>query len=171
MVYKTFTILLNNRLSKIADPKLSEARAGSRPKRSTLDNIFIIRQTREKCREYNIDLRDICVDYLQAFDSVNRNKVIDSLNEYNIPSKLIKLIALTFSGTSAMDELTGKFDVQTGVKQGDPLSATLFSVVVEIGIERKHLQQTEAMHSLCRWYFNNCENSTSNDRHSCKTEK
>ena len=153
-MYKTFTILLNNRLSKIADPKLSEARAGFRPKRSTLDNIFIIRQTREKCREYNIDLRDICVDYLQAFDSVNRNKVIDSLNEYNIPSKLIKLIALTPSGTSAIvkvnDELTGKCDVQTGVKQGDPLSDTLFSVAVEIGIERKNLQQTEAMHSLCR---------------------
>jgi len=33
---------------------------------------------------------------------MNRNKVIDRLNEYNIPSKLIKLIALTNSGTSAM---------------------------------------------------------------------
>jgi len=42
--------------------------------------------------EYNIDLHNIFVDYLQAFDSINRNKLIDSLNEYNIPSKLIKLI-------------------------------------------------------------------------------
>ena len=107
------------------DSKLSEAQAGFRPNRSTLDNVSIIRHTYEKCHEYNIDPHNIFVDYLQAFDSINRNKVIDSLNEYNIPSKLIKLRALTLSGTSAMvkinNELTGKFDVQTGVKQGDPL--------------------------------------------------
>jgi len=115
--------------------KLSEAQAGFRPNRSTLDNIFIIRQTFEKCHEYSIDLHHIFVDYLQAFDSINRNKVIDSRNEYNIPSKLIKLIALTLSGTSAMvkinNELNGKLDVQTGVKQGDPLSATLFSIAMD----------------------------------------
>ena len=95
MAYKIFTILLNNRLSKIVDSKLSEAEAGFRQNRSTLDNIFITRQTFEKCPEYNIYLHNLFVDCLQAFDSVNRNKVKDSLNEYNIPSKLIKLIALT----------------------------------------------------------------------------
>ena len=107
------------------DSKLNEAQARFRPNRSTLDNIFIICQTFEKCHEYNIDLHNIFVNYLQAFDSINRNKVTDSLNKYNIPSKLIKLIALTLSGTSAMvkinNELAGKFDVQTGVKQGRPL--------------------------------------------------
>jgi len=29
------------------------------------------------------------------------------------------------------NELSGKFDVQTGVKQGDPLSATLFSIAID----------------------------------------
>jgi len=95
MAYKVFTILLNNRLKKIVDSKLSEAQVGFRPNRSILNNIFIIRQTFEKCHEYNIDLHNISADYLQAFDSINRNKVIGSLNEYNIPSKLIKLIAST----------------------------------------------------------------------------
>jgi len=46
--YKIFTILPNNRLSKIVESKLSEAQAGFRPNRSTLKNIFIIRQTFEK---------------------------------------------------------------------------------------------------------------------------
>jgi hypothetical protein len=72
------------------DSKLSVAQAGFRPNRSTLDNIFIVCQTFEKSHENNIDLPNIFVDYLQAFKSNNRNKVIDSLNEYNIPSKLIK---------------------------------------------------------------------------------
>jgi len=144
MAYKIFTILLNNRLSKTVDSKLSEAQAGFRPNRSTLDNILIICQTFEKCHEYNIDLHNISVDYLQAFNSINRNKVTDSLNEYNIPSKLIKLIALTLSGTSATvkinNELTGKFDVQTGVKQGDPLSATLFSVAMDCILKKMEMR-------------------------------
>jgi hypothetical protein len=99
-VYKIFAILLNNRPSKIVESKLSEAQAAFKSNRSTLYNIFIIRQTFGKCHEYNIDLHNIFVDYLQAFDSINRNNVIDCLNEYNIPSKLIKLVALTLLGTS-----------------------------------------------------------------------
>jgi hypothetical protein len=72
------------------ESKLSEAQAGFRLNRSTLDDIYIIRQPFEKCYEYNISLHNIFVDYQQAFDSIKRNKVIDSLNEYNIPSKLKK---------------------------------------------------------------------------------
>jgi len=128
--------------------KLSEAQAGFRPNRSTLDNIFIVRQTFKKYHEYKIDLHNIFVDYLQAFDSINRNQVIDSLNEYNIPSKLIKLIALTLSGKSAMvkinNELIGKFDFQTAVKQGDPLAAPLSSIATD-----SVLKETELRGNIC----------------------
>jgi hypothetical protein len=82
--------MLNNRLSEIVESKLSDVQSGFRPNRSTLDNTFIVRQTFEKCHEHNIDLHSIFVDYAQAFDSINRNKVLDSLNKYNIPSKLKK---------------------------------------------------------------------------------
>jgi len=49
--------------------------------------------------------------------------------------KLKKLIALTLTGTNAIvkinSEFTEKFNVQTGIKQGDPLSATLFSTAMD----------------------------------------
>jgi len=86
MAYKIFTIPLNNRLSKIVDSKLSEAQAGFRPNRSTLDNIFIIHQTFEKCHEYSTDLYNIFVDYLQAFNSINRNKMTFYMNIIFHPS-------------------------------------------------------------------------------------
>ena len=41
---------------------------GFRPNRSTVDNIFMVRQIFEKCHEYNIELHNIFVDYSQAFD-------------------------------------------------------------------------------------------------------
>jgi len=125
IAYKIFTIMLNNRLSEIVESKLSDVQLSFRLNRSTLDNIFIVCQTLEKCCEYNIDLHNIFVDYIEAFDSINRNKVTDSSNQYNIPSKLKKLIALTLTGTNAIikinNEFTEKFDVQTEVKQGNPL--------------------------------------------------
>jgi len=124
IAYKIFTIILNNTLLEIVESKVSDVQSGFRPNRSTLDNVLIVRRTFEKCYEYNIDLHNIFVDYTQAFDSVNRNKVIDSLNQYNIPSKLKKLIALALTGTNAIvkinNEFTEKFDVQSGVKRGTP---------------------------------------------------
>jgi len=38
------------------------------------------------------------------------------------------------------NELTGKFDVQTGVKQGDPLSATLFSIAMDPILNKMELR-------------------------------
>ena len=108
---------------------------GFRPNRSTIDNIFIVRQIFEKCYEYNIDLYNIFVDFSQAFDSVSRNKIIECLTKYEVPNKIIRLIGLTFTNSTAKvktgNQLTEEFQIVSGVKQGDPLSATLFSIVID----------------------------------------
>ena len=52
---------------------------GFRPNRSTIDNIFIIRQIYEKCHEHNIELHNIFVDFMQALDSVNRPMIPECL--------------------------------------------------------------------------------------------
>jgi sorting nexin-29 len=80
-VYKIFAILLNNRLTDTIENKLEDCQMGSRPNRSTIDNIFPLKQIFEKCYEYNIDLCIMFIDYIQAFDSVCRNKIIDCLSQ------------------------------------------------------------------------------------------
>jgi hypothetical protein len=60
---------------------------GFRPNRSTTDKNFMVRQIYEKWYEYNIELHNVFVDYSQAFGSVNRNKIIDSLTKYKIQKK------------------------------------------------------------------------------------
>ena len=106
---------------------------------------FIVRQTFEKSHEYNIDLHNMFADYTKAFDSINRNKVLECLNQHKIPAKLKKLIALTLTGTNAIvkinNEFTDKFSVQTGVKQGDPLSATLFSIAMDSILQKMELSR------------------------------
>jgi hypothetical protein len=101
IAYKIFAILLNNRLSEIVQEKLSDVQMGFIPDRSTVGNIFIIRQVFEKCYEYNIELHNVFIDYTQAFDPIDRNKVLESLKYYDVPIKLISLIALTLMDTKA----------------------------------------------------------------------
>ena len=56
--------------------------------------------------------------------------------QYNVPAKLIRVIKITIINTRAevkvKNEYTKEFRGESGVKQGDRLSATLFSLVVDI---------------------------------------
>ena len=137
ITYKIFAILLYNRLSKITEPEIGNYQMGFRPNRSTVDNTFIVRQIYEKCHEYNIDFHNILVftDFSQAFDTVNGDVIYNSLTKYSVPDKLIKLIKLTMKRTimkvKGNNSYSEWFETKTGVRQGDPLSALLFSVVLD----------------------------------------
>jgi sorting nexin-29 len=135
IIYKIVAIILYNRLSKIIEPEIGNYQMGFRPNRSTIDNIFIVRQIYEKCHEYNIDLHNIFIDFSQAFDTVNRDAIYNSLTKYNIPDKLTKLIKLTTLRTKMKVKVNNSycewFEIKTGVKQGEPLSSLLFSVVLD----------------------------------------
>ena len=84
VTYKIFAILLYNRLSKIIETEIENYQMGFRPNRSTIDNIFIVRQIYEKCYEYNIDLHNIFINFSQALDTVHRDAIYNSLIKHNV---------------------------------------------------------------------------------------
>jgi len=104
----------------------------------------MIRQIIEKCYEYNIDIHNIFIDYTHAFDSIKRNKILDSLTQNKIPPKLIRLVKLTLEHPTAKVKVnnayTLEFRVESGVKQGDPLSPTLFSLVINTVLKKLDLR-------------------------------
>jgi hypothetical protein len=87
--YKILTIVINNRLTTYAEDLLSQEQNGFRRNRSTTDNIFIMRQILEKCYEHNIEMHVLFIDFKQAFDSIDRQKTIQILQELRIPNKLV----------------------------------------------------------------------------------
>jgi hypothetical protein len=93
-----------------------------------------MRQIYEKCYEYNIELHNIFVDFAQAFDTANRDVIYNSLIKNNVPNKLINRIKVTMQQTRMKVKVNNSysewFETKTGVRQGDPLSALLFSVVL-----------------------------------------
>jgi len=63
VVYKIFTILIQKKLSKIMEDKLEDCQMGFRANRSTIHNLFIVRQIIEKCHAFNIELHNVFIDY------------------------------------------------------------------------------------------------------------
>jgi hypothetical protein len=70
----------------MVENQLSDVQIGFRPTRSTIDNISVIRQVFEKCHEFHIELHNIFIDYSRANDSVYRNKIIEHVLEYGVPT-------------------------------------------------------------------------------------
>ena len=59
---------------------------------STTDHIHAINQLKEKCREYNIPLCVAFVDYQKAFDSVQTQAILTSLQEQGIEDVYIEIL-------------------------------------------------------------------------------
>jgi sorting nexin-29 len=88
----------------------------------------------EKFYEYSIDMHMLFVDFRQAFNSINRKRLYEVMEWMKIPVKLIRLTRMTMNTTQAKvkidNKLSAKFEFNTGVKQGDVLSAALFIVTL-----------------------------------------
>jgi hypothetical protein len=87
------------------------------------------------------------VDYTDAFDSVYRNKLMECLKEFDVPDKLMRLIAVTLKRTTArVKDCMKEFIVKCGVKQGDPLLADLFSLVIDTILNQMELRGNITTH-------------------------
>ncbi|EAL72951.1 hypothetical protein DDB_G0268724 [Dictyostelium discoideum AX4] len=74
----------------------------------------------------------ITTEFTEAFDSISHDSIKRTLIHIGIPIKLINLIHKLLSDSLAKISINGKttrkFDIIRGVKQGDPISATLFVI-------------------------------------------
>jgi sorting nexin-29 len=74
------------------------------------------------------------IDFKQAFDNVNRRKLPEVMNAMGISQKLVRLIEMAMKGTKAAVKINNRktktFGCNTGVKQGDGLSPTLFIIAL-----------------------------------------
>lgn len=146
MAYKILTAIIHNRLIKYSDKIIGNYQCGFRRGRSTIDALHIVKQIVEKSYEYDIDMHLLFIDFRQAFDKVDRYELVRTMKEWKIPSKIIRLIRMTLEQTSASvrttEGETENFNINSGVRQGDALSASLFNIALERIIQRTNCRGT-----------------------------
>jgi hypothetical protein len=96
---KILTGLINKRISEITENIFGEYHCGFWPNRSTAELLFIMRQIIEKHYEHGINLYFFFIDYQKAFDSINRNALIQIMEQLDILKKLINLTKITLNQT------------------------------------------------------------------------
>jgi len=79
--------------------------------------------TLEKACEYKVDIHQLYIDYKQAYDTINRAKLVETIKEFGIPMKLVRLARMTLTNTNSKVKIQGKlspsFETTTGLRQGD----------------------------------------------------
>ena len=140
-VAKIYSCVLNNRLQSHLDRNnlLSDSQNGFRSGRSCIDHIFSL-VTILRNRKITNQQTFLCfVDFRRAFDSVNHNMLFHTMSsKFGIVGKMYKSLLSLYTNPSTRVVLTTQddslkteyFSCPLGVKQGDILSPTLFSIFV-----------------------------------------
>jgi hypothetical protein len=85
-------------------------------------------------------VHQLFIDFKKAYDSVRSEALYNILIEFGIPRKLVGLFKMCLNETCSRvcigKNLSDKFTVQNGQKQGDALSLLLFNFAVEYAIRR-----------------------------------
>ena len=134
---KVLSRLLVDRLLESICPKvIPESQSGFRSGRGTVDAIFSARQIQEKCVEQHVPLYQVFVDFKKAFDSVNRNALWVVLGKVGCPPRFVDMLKQLHRNMIARVSCNGRLSdpvrVDNGVKQGDIVAPTLFSIYLAV---------------------------------------
>ncbi|KAM9951791.1 hypothetical protein ACTFIT_002474 [Dictyostelium discoideum] len=133
--YKILSKVINARLLRILPFIINNNQTGFVPHRFIIDNIININELINYLKSKNLPGIITLFDFFKAFDSISHDSIKRTLIHIGIPIKLINLIHKLLSDSQAKISInvktTRKFDIKRGVKQGDPISATLFVIVIE----------------------------------------
>ena len=139
-ITKIYNKLLLDRIYDKVNEKLAQNQRGFRRNSSTIQAINTLRRILEGHYKKDLPLVLTFVDFTKAFDSVNREAMWKILAYYGIPDKIIKAIKTmynnSFSKISYNGQLSEKFQINSGILQGDALSPFLFITVLDFVLKR-----------------------------------
>lgn len=135
--YKIYAMILENKLKQETEEKgiLPETQAGFRKNRSGIDNIYILNQIIEKeLTNKGGTVYCLFVDFKAAFDLINREKLWEYLKrkeiDENLRLRLMEIYEVTKNVIKVGEKNSSEFYTEKGLRQGCPLSPTLFAIYI-----------------------------------------
>ncbi|KAF5177688.1 Transposon tx1 uncharacterized protein [Thalictrum thalictroides] len=134
-LYKLVTGLINNRLLETISKRIGPHQAGFLPGRSYFDHIkhvqTIIDWKKLEGKPFYLAL----LDQEKAYDRVDHIFLQRILKKFGVPYNLRYIIKTAYSGATSVvmvnNFVSEDIQIKSGVRQGDPLSCTLFNLVIE----------------------------------------
>jgi hypothetical protein len=130
--YKIYTTIINDRLSKILENKkiLAPEQTGFRKDMDTSLNVFTLLNIINHSHANRNPLHVLYIDLTKAYDSLQIWSIEENMRYIGFDEEAVKLIISLYKDSTA-DVITPhgispKFEVSSGVRQGDPLSPTIF---------------------------------------------
>ena len=113
---------------------MADEQNGFRQDRSCLDHIYSLTTVIKNRLANNLDTYVCFIDFKKAFDFINRDMLLVKLLNLGINGKMYlalkNMLINTRSCVKINDKYTEFFHVLNGVRQGDPISSSLFSVYI-----------------------------------------
>lgn len=144
-IYKTYSAFLNNRINDYCEllDIIVDEQNGFRKKRSCEDHIFTLTSVLQNKLNEKKSVYAAFIDLEKAFDWVHRDLLLYRLLQYNIDGKMYWNVKGLYRHNESCMKLnnvcTDWFTINSGVKQGDNISPTLFSLYInELATEIKN---------------------------------
>ena len=181
--YKIATKAISNRIKTILPSVISATQSGFMKNRYIGDNVRTIIEVIEYLNERKTPGILLFADFEKAFDSLNHSFIVKCLQQANFGNDIIRWIKLFYTDIHSLIINNGHFSepvkILRGVRQGCPLSSTIFIICLEVlsnfienndtikGIKIGESELKQTLFADDATYFNNGEKSSFDKLVSC----
>ena len=123
---KVLALILQRQILKKTEDILSEAQAGFRPGRSTVDQLFTLRQITEKYLEKQKALYCCYIDFEKAFDSVWQEGLWTAMKFFGYPDKITRLLQALYKQSQSTVRVNGDLTDWVATTVGVCVSAVYY---------------------------------------------
>jgi hypothetical protein len=134
---KLFAAVLDKRLGDYLEEHQlrSPFQGGFRQGYSPMDQAFVLNHIIEAAKHAGSQVYTAFVDFSKAFDTVRHEHLWDRLNSFGVDGNFLRCVQSMYEQSQACvavnGGLTGYEKLLIGVRQGDPLSPTLFALYID----------------------------------------
>lgn len=138
-LYKLFSSIIEKRIKETTEKFQPIEQAGFRRGFSTVDHIHTLEMIIEKYQEFNRPLYTVFIDYQKAFDTLLHSAIWEALLSQEVELNYIQVLKKVYDNSTSrvkLETIGPPIQINRGVRQGDPISPTIFIAVLEFIIRK-----------------------------------